>query len=219
MRLFLLFFVVASIFLIPVFIYGDRLDGFLGGSAGVDWLRGFGPLAGVVGIGLIVADLVLPEPTPAVMTALGILYGAFVGGLLSTFASILTGGIAYTAARLLGRRAAVALVGERDIERARGFFARAGGYAIVVSRAMPLLAEVIACLAGLAGMTAGRFFTALTIGSVPLGFAFAYLGARGQDHPVAAILVSVFLPLMLWPVARRLMRATPDRQPAPEGVS
>lgn len=217
MRLFLIILLLSILFALPLAIFGDRFDRALEGPAAVEWLKAYGlQWAWAVGVGLMVADLFLPVPSTAIMAALGILYGPIAGGLISTAGSMLAGGIAYGLARLIGRRGALILVGERDLARAQHFFARSGGYAVAFSRALPLLAEVIACLAGLAGMRTARFVLALACGALPMGMVFAWLGHVGGDRPVLSVVISAAAPLVLWPVARRLMAERPAAAPSAE---
>ncbi len=73
---------------------------------------------------------------------------------------------------------------------------------VVLSRWLPLMPEVVACLAGLSGMPFRRFLVALACGSVPLGFAFAAIGATGREAPWVALAVSAGLPPVLWALVR-----------------
>ena len=57
-------------------------------NAVVSRLRDYDAWAWVLGIGLIWADLILPVPQAAIIAALGIVYGAVVGGLVGSFALI-----------------------------------------------------------------------------------------------------------------------------------
>lgn len=170
-------------------------------------MRGYGRWAWAVGMALLCADLLLPIPATGVMAALGILYGPVLGGVLSAVGSCSAGLIAYGASRLLGHRGAEFLVGRRDLERAERFFDRAGGWAVALSRWLPLLPEIIACLAGLARMRPGRFIVAMICGTLPMGITFASIGAAGADRPVLAVVVSIAAPVILWPLAQRLLRA------------
>lgn len=206
MRLLAIFLILAVVFAIPLVLFGDRFDRALAGDAGADLLDAYGSWAWVVAMGLLVADLVLPIPSTAVMTALGILYGPILGGLISAAGAFSAGAVAYAAPRLAGERAAVFLVERRDLARARAFFEGAGAWAVAFSRVVPLLAEVVACLAGLSGMRPGRFFMALACGCLPMGFAFATLGAMGSDRPIVALVVGAAAPGLLWPIARKLLR-------------
>ncbi|MCA9256315.1 MAG: VTT domain-containing protein [Phycisphaerales bacterium] len=208
MRLFVVILVLTLLFTAPLLIFGDTFDVALSGDEAVARLRGYGQWAWIVGIGLIVADLLLPIPATAVMAALGIIYGPVVGGVVSGAASFLAGAIAYTATRMMGHRAAVFIVGERDLARTERFFERAGGYAIVFSRPLPILPEVTACLAGLAEMRRRVFFVALAIGSVVTGFAYAWVGHAGAANPGIAMAIGAIIPIAIWPIARRMLRAT-----------
>lgn len=205
MRLFLLFLALMLLFAVPLFVFGERFDAAYAGSAGVERLRAHGPMAGLAGMLLLVADLVLPIPSTPVMAALGLIYGPWLGGLYGAAGLTLGGAAAYGATRLMGPRAAVFLIGPRDLERARRFFERGGGLAVAASRALPLLAEVIACLAGLSGMPARRFFLALPCGALPVAFFYASVGAALERHQAAALLIGALAPVPLYLVARRIL--------------
>ena len=144
MRLLVVFLVLAVVVAVPFVVFGERFDRALTGEGGAEVLGGYGRWAWAVGMGLLVADLVLPIPSTAVMTALGVLYGPILGGLISSAGSFWSGAIAYAVPRLAGERAAVFLVGRRDLDRARAFFDGAGAWAVALSRVVPLLAEVVA---------------------------------------------------------------------------
>jgi uncharacterized membrane protein YdjX (TVP38/TMEM64 family) len=58
-------------------------------------LRDYDEWAWALGIGLIWADLILPVPQTAIIAALGIVYGAVLGGLVGSFALITSGLLAY----------------------------------------------------------------------------------------------------------------------------
>jgi len=206
MRLLLIFLAFAALLLVPFFIWGDAFEAAYAGESSVRWLRGLGAWGWAAAVGLLVADLVLPVPATAVMTALGFVYGALLGGLVGAAGSFLAGAAAYGLARALGRGAAVRLAGEKDLVRAERFFNHAGGWAVAASRWMPILPEAVACLAGMARMPARRFFLSLACGSVPMAFTFAALGSAGRERPVLALGASALVPLVLWFAVRRLAR-------------
>ncbi len=204
-RLIIIIVVMVSVYTATFLLFGEQVEKTLTGDEGLNWLRSFGVWTWLIAIGLILSDVVLPIPATVVMSALGIIYGAVLGGLIGAVGSMSAGLAAYGAARLIGKRAAVFLVGERDLERARSFFERAGGWAVVMSRPLPMLPEVVACLAGMAGMPARRFVPALACGSLPLSFIAAALGALGAERPWLAFIASGLIPLALWPIANRLL--------------
>ena len=213
MRLLWIFLALAAAVVIPFVIWGEDFETWFSQEAAVDWMSRFGGWAWAAGIGLLVADLFLPIPGTAVMAALGFVYGPWVGGLLGAAGSTLAGLLAYGVCRSMGRRAAEWIVGERDLEQGeRVFGGNAGGFIVALSRWLPVMPEVVACLAGLSRMPFGRFFAALACGSLPLGFAFAAIGAMGKGQPWIALLLSAVVPPILWVIVRPLVMRRASRE-------
>lgn len=211
MRLLSIFLILATLVIVPFLIWGDHLDTLIT----ADWLKSIGPYAWLVGILALVGDLFLPIPSTAVISALGYLYGTFLGGLLGTAGSFLSGSLAYTLCRHLGHRAAVFIAGEHDLGRGQHIFAgRPGGWIIALSRWLPIFPEVLACMAGLVRMPAQKFYLALACGSAPLGFTFAAIGATGQDNPSLALTLSAVIPAALYLVASKLRNKFSHHPPA-----
>jgi len=174
-------------------------------------LRKYDAWAWAAGIALIWADLVLPIPQTVVITALGIIYGAFLGGVLGSIGLITSGLLGYLLMFTSARRMVQRFVGAQSLNRMEGLFERAGAWAIILTRSLPYsIPEAIVLLAGLGGMRIGRFMAALSIGSVPTAFAFAAIGAGWADQPFLALAVSYVLPILLLPIALYLMRARPS---------
>jgi uncharacterized membrane protein YdjX (TVP38/TMEM64 family) len=170
-------------------------------------LRKYDAWAWAVGIALIWADLVLPVPQTVVIAALGIIYGTVLGGLLGSVGLITGGLLGYVLMLTSVRRMVRSLVGLGSLNRMEGLFERAGVWAIVLTRSLPYsIPEAMVLLAGVAGMPMAKFTAALAVGSVPIAFAFAAIGAGWADQPVLALLVSYVLPIMLLPIALCLMR-------------
>ena len=170
-------------------------------------LRNWGSWAWALGVGLIWADLVLPIPQTAVIAALGIIYGSWLGGLLGSLGLITSGLLGYLLMLTSARRSVQLVVGRQSLRKMESLFERGGVWAIVVTRSLPYsVPEAMVFLAGLAGMPMRKFITALTIGSVPTAFAFAAIGAGWADQPILALLVSYVLPILLLPIALYVMR-------------
>lgn len=173
----------------------------------VSMLRQHQSWAWALGIALLWADLVLPVPQTAVIAALGIVYGALLGGLVGSVGLITGGLLGYLVMRTALRRFVKHLVGRRSLENMEGSFERAGAWAIVLTRSLPYsIPEAMVVLAGLAGMPVGKFTAALSVGSVPTAFAFAAIGAGWANRPILAFAVSYVLPILLLPVALYPMR-------------
>jgi uncharacterized membrane protein YdjX (TVP38/TMEM64 family) len=140
------------------------------------------------------------------MSALGATYGFWVGSLLSILGSMLAGLTAYGLARWAGRPAAIWIAGEDGLVRTEELFARGGAWLVLTSRWLPILPEAVACLAGLARMPFRTFFWALTVGSVPLGLTFAWIGTLTEDREGLALALSAGLPIGAWLLSQRWRR-------------
>lgn len=172
----------------------------------VEVLEQAGAYAWLVGMALLVADVVLPVPGTVVMSALGLVYGPWWGGLISACGSVLSGLTAYGLCRLLGERGAKRLLGEKDWQRGKLWFGSSGVWLVCLSRSLPILPEVMACTAGLVRMPFRRFLAALCCGSLPMGMVFAWVGSAGKEQPFLALVLSLVLPAVLWLLARLLLR-------------
>lgn len=189
--------------LIPFMIWGEQFEGALSLEGARAWMGRFGSGAGLAGIGLLVADILLPIPSTVVMSALGLTYGIWLGGLYAATGTTLAGLIAYALSRALGRPLARRLAGEEGLRSGEALFQGGGAWLVAGSRCLPILPEAIACLAGLHRMPFKTYAFALACGSLPTGFLFAAIGALGQDEPGWALALSVIVPIGLWLAARR----------------
>lgn len=204
-RLFLIFLILATMVIVPFLIWGSQVEESMSLENTVSWLRSTGNWAWAAGIGLLIIDLFLPILGTVVMSALGLVYGWFIGGLLSALGSIAAGLLAYGLAHKLGRKAVLWLTGENGLaEGERLFHGETGGWLVAFSRWMPVLPEVVACLAGITKMPFKRFFAALCAGCFPMGFIFAWIGETGNDQPMIALILSAGLPPLIWGAFRLL---------------
>ena len=190
----------------PWLIWGEAFERSFSLVGTLTWLRDLGPWAAAAGVGLLVADIALPIPSTIVMSALGATYGFGVGGLLAIVGSMLAGLTAYGLARWAGRPAAIWIAGEDSLVRTEELFTRGGAWLVLTSRWLPILPEAVACLAGLARMPFRTFFWALTVGSVPLGLTFAWIGTLTEDREGLALALSAGLPIGAWLLSQRWRR-------------
>jgi uncharacterized membrane protein YdjX (TVP38/TMEM64 family) len=206
-RLLRIFIVLALLVLIPFAIWGDRLMSIFDGAAARQWIRDCGSWGWLAVIGLLMSDLFLPIPATGVMSAAGYVYGSWTGGVISVTGSFLSGLLAYGLCRACGRGAAAKLAGEEGLAQNEALFRRTGPWLVALSRWLPILPEVVACLAGLARMRFATFAVALLCGTLPMGFAYAAVGALFASEPAWALALSVALPALLWFAFRPLLRA------------
>ena len=173
--------------------------------------------AWALGVGLIVADLVLPVPQTAIIAALGIIYGPALGGLIGAAGLVGAGAVAFGLMRTSARRVCVRVVGQRSMDRIGAMGDSTLPWAIVLTRSLPYsVPEAVTCAAGLSNMRRSTFFAALTVGSVPVATGFALLGATWSDRPALALGASYLLPITLLPITMLIMRKfAPQETPRP----
>lgn len=191
---------LAVIFGMQFELWGEQFERLFNQEQCARWFAQAKPYAWAFGIGLLVGDLVLPIPATGIMAALGSVYGIFPGALISVAGSAGAGITGYTLARIVGKRGTRLLASDEEIERFQTVFNRWGGSAIIISRIMPILPEVMTILAGFAKMNTGRFLAALFLGTVPTCFLFAYLGYASRTDPGYGVIVAILIPLAIWPL-------------------
>jgi len=157
-------------------------------------------------VGLLTLDVFLPIPATAVLTALGMAYGPWLGGVIGVLGTFCAGTTGYMLCRVLNEKAARFLIGERGLELGRAFFARSGGWVIVISRWMIILPELLSCFAGLVRMPPREYFAALLCGVVPLSFTYSFVGSTSwaKEHPWLILVLSAVVPVALWAGRQRL---------------
>lgn len=206
-RLWLLIGALLALIVVPFCIWGQWFEAMLDLEGAKAWMESLGAGAWMGGVLLLVADLLLPIPSTVVMSALGLVYGWFWGGVASVGGSVLAGLVAYGLCRRFGHKPAAWLAGEDGLAKAEALFkSQRGGWLVALSRWMPVLPEGVACLAGLSSMPFRTFFVALISGCVPLGFTFAAIGAVGEERPGLAIACSALAPVVLYGVAAVALR-------------
>jgi membrane protein DedA with SNARE-associated domain len=177
--------------------------GFISSLAG--WLIGIISATGYFGVAMLMAleSACIPLPSEVIMPFAGYLVsiGRLNLLLVATAGAIgcnLGSAIAYEIGRrggrpLITRFGRYVLMSEKDLDWAERFFARYGGFAVLVARVLPGIRSFIAFPAGIARMPLLRFHIFTFLGSWPWCFGLAYLGMvlgkRWHSDPrVAAIL-------------------------------
>jgi uncharacterized membrane protein YdjX (TVP38/TMEM64 family) len=196
---------LALLFIAGYEVWGETFELLFSREATISWFSRVKGVAWAWGIGLLVSDIILPVPASGIMAALGNVYGLALGALVGIIGSIAAGVTGYMVARSAGRKATRFLASEEELERFRFLFDRWGGAAIIVSRALPILPEVMSILAGLARMSFSRFLTALLLGTVPTCLLFAAIGQMSRSEPRFGITFAILLPLLLWPIFLRFV--------------
>jgi len=139
-------------------------------------LRAAGPLAGAIGVGLLIADVVLPVPSSVIMIAHGALFGIWIGSLLSLVGSVGCSLAGFAIGRA-GRATVRRFVTDAEYARASRLLERWGTVGIVATRPVPILAEVMSIIAGTTPALSWWQITVASIaGSLPPAVAYAVAG-------------------------------------------
>lgn len=167
------------------------------------WLGRGGALAAVIGVGLLIADVLLPVPSSLVMVAHGALFGVLGGTLLSLLGSV--GATMFGFA--LGRRGGKLLerlVTPAERERADYLLKRWGALAIIVTRPVPLLAETVAIMAGTSSLGWGRVALSALAGSLPPALLYAITGASVANLQNTALVFGfvILIAGLFWVIGR-----------------
>lgn len=179
-------------------------------------LKAAGPLAGVIGVAMLIADVVLPVPSSLVMIAHGALFGVWIGTLLSMIGSVGCSLAGFAMGRA-GRDTVRRFVTDAEYARASRLLDRWGMAGIVATRPVPILAEVMSIIAG---TTPAMSWWQITISSIagclPPAIAYAIAGHMATKT-IGAIWVFSALMLMsatMWWFDRDKKPTTsPDRVP------
>ncbi len=161
---------------------------------------------------LLVADLFVAVPTLTVLLVAGYLLGAVPAALAGMAGLYAAGLLGYGLSRRYGESLVRRVV--KDDEQRREMddaFRTHGVPMILLSRALPMLPEMTACLSGLTHMRPTRFLLAWSGSVVPYVVVTTFAGSRSSlDNPTPAILTAIALAatfgIAWWLFSRRAIR-------------
>jgi uncharacterized membrane protein YdjX (TVP38/TMEM64 family) len=149
---------------------------------------------------LLFADLFIAIPTLTVTLLSGYFLGHTYGALAALTGVMLAGICGYMLSRYYGK-VIVKFLLKKEQKRAQAMlsFQQHGFVMILLSRSMPILPEVTACLAGMTGMPFTKFLLAWSLSSVPYVLIASYAGSISSiDNPKPAILAALVLSAAFW---------------------
>ena len=174
-------------------------------------------LAAWVGVGLLVADIVLPVPSSVVMLAHGALFGVIPGAALSllgrTGNAVVGVLIGRGAGKFLSRRAV-----RRSFDTGKGaeLVRRLGLAAVVLTRPVPVLAESTLVAAAAMGLWPPAVVGAAVVGALPEAVLYAVAGDIATSYANGAIVFVAVIVLAgaAWAVGARIETKRTRRQAA-----
>jgi membrane protein DedA with SNARE-associated domain len=198
---------VMAVPILPFLLLGDRLDAWFAAlfdpppSPLATWWLVAGALA---------TDVLLPVPSSLVNTLAGARLGILGGATASWTGMSVGAALGFALARRWGRPLAVRLASPDDIDRLDRLAARMGPALVVLTRAVPVLAEASVLLLGINRLPWRRFLPALLLSNLGIALAYAAFGEFAGKHEwlPLALGVSVAAPLaatatVRWMLVRR----------------
>lgn len=182
-KLLFLFLGLSLLILLTFGLFGDHFTFMFSGEKGREFFARADHWTGPLGAGLLISDLVLPIPTTVIIGSMGAVLGWVEAAIWGWIGLSLAGLTGYGLARWGGEKLASRLASEEEQSRYRHLFNHWGGLAVILSRMLPVLPEVLSVLAGLYGMKFSRFAAAVILGSIPPALAFAWIGEKSVEHP------------------------------------
>lgn len=198
-----LFLVLASIFASTFIIIKlttglltmEQLEGWLSSAKSISPIY----VGGIVAL-LLFADLFIAIPTLTVTILAGYFLGHTYGAIAALTGVFLAGVCGYGLSRYYGQSILNLLIKDQQKQKeATQTFQEHGFAMILLSRALPILPEVSACLAGITEMRFSKFLTAWLISSGPYILIATYVGSISSlDNPKPAIFGAIGLSAFFW---------------------
>lgn len=147
---------------------------------------------------LLFADLFIAVPTLSIMMLSGYFLGHTGGALASITGVMLAGVSGYTLSYFYGEKIERIIIKDaQQRHEMRLQFDRYGVFMILLSRAMPILPEVSACISGVTRMPFLKFIAAWSASSVPYVLIATYAGSISSiDNLKPAIITAITLSLL-----------------------
>ena len=168
------------------------------------WLGEAGIVGALLGMGLLIADVVLPVPSSIVMVANGTMFGLLGGALLSLAGragAFLFGYYLGAKSQGFARRH----IPESQMNAAHALIETRGALAIILTRPVPILSETMSIVAGLASLPLGKSLFLAILGSVPEALLLAATGAYAAtlDNTFLVFGALLLVTGLYWAASRR----------------
>ncbi|HYG15829.1 MAG TPA: VTT domain-containing protein [Bacteroidia bacterium] len=169
-------------------------------SEAEQWMKGSGGiLAAFTGTTLLIIDFFLPVPSSLIMIYNGLLFGPYMGTLLSVAGGIGASLMGYYAGKS-GKKYMLRFILPADIEKSKSFFDRWGLLVIAITRPVPLLSEAASVVAGMSGIELKQMFKYSLVGYLPPAIIYALTGAYAMDigGGIISFLIVIGISTIAW---------------------
>jgi uncharacterized membrane protein YdjX (TVP38/TMEM64 family) len=156
-------------------------------------------VAGLIVLALTL-DVFLPVPNGVTNTLAGAIFG-FAGGVAVIWAGLMAASLlGYAVGALAARPLARRLLGEEELASAHRFAEGLGPLVLILSRPVPVFAELATLAAGMAGMPPRLFLLLTALANLAVAVVFAGIGsaAMASGSGTLGLVGAVILPLLAW---------------------
>ncbi len=178
-----------------------------------EFVDSYGAFSYLIFMGLVILEIVFaPIPPIALYIAGGILFGAFLGGVLVLIGNLIGSFIAFELARRFGRKYVEKKVDKNTRGKFDKFSEKYGAFSIFLLRINPLTtSDLFSYLAGLTKMKRSHFLVGTVLGLAPMIFVHTYFGDFFvKDYPVlylvlvwVSIIYFIGFVYLIWRAARK----------------
>ncbi len=149
---------------------------------------------------LLFADLFIAIPTMTVILLSGYFLGFYTAFIYSLVGVLLAASVGYVLSNIMGDKILSRIEPDKENrQNMYSLFQQHGMWVLILSRAMPILPEVSACLAGVCKMPVHRFLLGWSIGTLPYLMIVTYAGSASDfDNPYPALITAIGLTVLLW---------------------
>jgi uncharacterized membrane protein YdjX (TVP38/TMEM64 family) len=194
--------VVLLVPVLPFLVFGARMEAWV-----KEWMETpqSTPLAALAVVGILSTDIFLPVPSSVVSTLGGWKLGV-IGGTAASFLGLSLGAvIGFALARRWGSPFAARFTKPEELERTQRIARQFGPTVLVLTRAVPVLAEASVLLMGIHNLSWRRFLPPVLLSNLGIALAYSAFGRLAERHgwlPLA-LGVAIALPVLFAALAER----------------
>ena len=215
-QIFLLIVTVLIICAIPLLLFSEQRQQFLGEVLSTQWANNHPWLSAGLVTGLFASDILLPIPSSAVCATAGHLFGWSIGTVLCWLGLNVSALVGYWLGRLLGWAAIERFSDPQEADMVKQQITRWGIWPIVAFRPLPVLAEASILLLGVYRYPQNKFWPPIIFANLVVAATFVTIGvwSSEQDNFVIGLLASCALPtiaLLIWIGATQRMKTLANK--------
>ncbi len=196
--------IILAIPIIPFLFFGGRMEAWVASWQTHPAGR---PVVAALVVALLSGDIFLPVPSSVVSTFGGAQLGSWLGTAVSWLGMTLGAILGFALARRWGYAVAVRFSSREELDHVKTLSRRWGPGILVLTRAVPVLAEASVLLLGLHRLEWRKFLPPVLLSNLGLAVAYSFFGDYAQRHEwlPLGLAVAVALPVLATTAFRILL--------------